>query len=490
MSCTRWPGGGAAVLFGALLWSGCHGDPGAGPPPRGGAGVAAEVATVTLEPERVVLLTELPGRTVPYLIAEIRPQVSGLIQARRFTEGAEVTAGEVLYEIDPSSYQAAQDHAQATVAAARANQATAVAIVAAARAGHATARATRDAAQAALASAVANRSRAEANAVPLRLREERFRELVGSKAVSQQDLDDVAAALQQAEAGIESARAAVQGAEVEIVRAEAAIEVSAAEIQRAEAAVQAATAAIQSAEAALEAARINLGYTRITAPISGVIGRSAVTTGALVTAHQPVALATIQQLDPIYVDVPQSTAERLRLQGRLADGRLTHAGAVHNGVQLRLEDGRDYPLEGTLQFRDVSVDPTTGSVILRMVFPNPEAVLLPGMFVRTIVKEGVNEQALLVGQPAVARDTKGNPYAWIVDEDGKARIRMLTLDRAIGARWLVAAGLAPGDRVIVEGHGLQRFRPGDAVRAVPLGAAPAGGPSPEAAGGPGAPKSN
>ncbi|MBN2492194.1 MAG: biotin/lipoyl-binding protein, partial [Planctomycetes bacterium] len=266
---------------------------------RGGAGAPVEVATVTLEPERLVLSTELPGRTAPYLIAEIRPQVSGLIQKRLFTEGADVKAGEVLYEIDPSSYQAAHDHAKAAVAAAKASHATAVAGVAAAKANHATALAARDAARTALASAQANLARAEANVTPLRLREERFRELVASKAVSQQDLDDVAAARKEAEAGVASTRAAVAGAEAEIVRAEAVIQVTEAGIQSAEAAVQGAEASIQSSEAALEAARINLGYTRITAPISGRIGRSAVTTGALVTAHQPLALATLQQLDPI-----------------------------------------------------------------------------------------------------------------------------------------------------------------------------------------------
>ena len=186
------------------------------------------------------------------------------------------------------------------------------------------------------------------------------------------------------------------------------------------------------------------------------------TVGALVTAYQPTALATIQQLDPIYVDVPQSTTELLRLQRRLEDGRLNHDGTNQNKVQLILEDGTRYPLEGTLQFRDVSVDPTTGSVILRVVFPNPKGLLLPGMFVRAVVKEGVNDQAILIPQQAVSRDPKGNPIALIVDAAGKVEQRMLTLDRAIGDQWLVSSGLAPGERVIVEG--MQKVRPGAAVK--------------------------
>ena len=466
----------AASAFVLLLVPGCERVRKA-PPPS-----VLEVATWTVQPESIVLTTELPGRTSPFLIAEIRPQVSGLIQKRLFTEGADVKAGEVLYEIDPSTYQAAFDSAKAVVASARANFAMATATVAAARAGHATALATRDAARTALSSARANQSRAEANAVPLRLRDRRFRELVESKAVSQQDCDDVAAALKQAEAGIESAKAAVQGAEAEIVRAEAAIQVAQAEIQSAEAAVQGAKAAIQSAEAARDAARINLDYARVTAPISGRIGRSAVTTGALVTAHQPLALATIQQLDPMYVDVPRSTSELLRLERRLADGRLANDGAVQNGVQLILEEGTTYPVEGTLEFRDVSVDPTTGSVILRMVFPNPRAVLLPGMFVRTVVKEGVNEQAILVPQQAVSRNTRGDPLVWVLDAKDQPQRRMLTLDRALGDRWLVTDGLAPGDRVIVEGWAKVPRMPTDTkIRVVPFTGKAAKNASPEPA---------
>jgi len=300
MNCQRWEHLIAAVLLAAFFVPGCKGRQESPPPP------VPEVATVTVGPQQFVLTTELPGRTLAYLVAEIRPQVSGLLQKRLFREGADVKAGDVLYEIDPNSYRAAYANAAAAVVLAKANHANALAAVTGAKAGHATALATRDAAKAALVAAKAAQSRAEANAVPLRLRAKRFRELVADKAVSQQDCDDASAALKQAEAGIESAVAMVRGAEADIVGAEAAIHVAEAKIQSAEAAVQSAKATIGSAEAGLETARISLGYTRITSPISGRIGRSTITTGALVTAHQPAALASIQQLDPIYVDVPQS----------------------------------------------------------------------------------------------------------------------------------------------------------------------------------------
>jgi membrane fusion protein (multidrug efflux system) len=340
---------------------------------------APEVATVTVARQPVLLTTELPGRTSPYLIAEIRPQVNGLIQKRLFTEGSDVQAGQELYQIDPAPFQAALDNAKAVLPA-------------------------------------------------LRSRTGRFKEALVDKAVSQQDFDDADAALKQA-------------------------------------------------EAALETARINLNYTHIVSPISGRIGASTVTDGAIVTAYQPTALATVQQLDPIYVDVPQSTSELLRLQQRLADGRLSHSETNQSTVQLVLEDGTQYPLEGALQFRDVSVDPTTGSVILRMVFSNPKGTLLPGMFVRALVKEGVIEQAILIPQQAALRDPKGNPYVLVVDAGGAVQPRPLALDRAIGDKWLVTSGLTTGDRVIVEG--LQRARPGMPVKEVP----------PDTAGKPGAPSS-
>jgi membrane fusion protein (multidrug efflux system) len=344
-----------------------------------------EAATVTVSQQSVVLTTELPGRTSPYRIAEIRPQVSGLIEKRLFTEGSEVQAGEVLYRIDPAPFQAVASSAEAAL------------------------------------------GRAEANLPALRSRAARFKELVAEKAVSQQNYDDAEAALRQAEADVLYWKATA------------------------------------------ETARINLNYTKIASPISGRIGRSTVTDGAIVTAYQPLALAAVQQLDPIYVDVPQSTAELLRLQGRLTDGRLARDGSNPNAVQLMLEDGSKYPLEGTLQFRDVTVDPSTATVTLRMVFPNPHRVLLPGMFVRALVKEGVHEQAILIPQQAVSRDAKGNPLALILDRNDMVQSRPLTLDRAIADQWLVTSGLAPGDRVIVEG--LQKVRPGAPAKEVPLGAA-------------------
>ncbi|TFH30830.1 MAG: efflux RND transporter periplasmic adaptor subunit, partial [Deltaproteobacteria bacterium] len=208
---------------------------------------------------------------------------------------------------------------------------------------------------------------------------------------------------------------------------------------------------------------------RVAAPISGRIGSSNVTEGALVTAQQPAPLSIIQQLDSVYVDVPHSTTELLRLKRSLEGGRLNQGGAGRNKVKLLLEDGSAYPLTGTLQFRDVTVDPTTGSVIQRVVFPNPDSVLLPGMFVRAVVREGVKERAILIPQQAVSRDPKGNPVALIVDAGGKVQQRMLTLDRAIGDRWLVTTGLASGDRVIVEG--MQKARTGASVKAVPFEAA-------------------
>ena len=213
-------------------------------------------------------------------------------------------------------------------------------------------------------------------------------------------------------------------------------------------ALAASEAAILQAKAALQTARINLGYTGITAPVSGRIGRSNVTEGAIVTAYQPVALAVIQQLDPIYVDVPQSSAKLLRLNRSLKSGRLNGKGENQKKVSMILEDGSDYPLEGTLQFRDVTVDSTTGSVILRIKFPNPDNILLPGMFVRAVVQEGIAEQAIIIPQQGVSRDPKGNPVALILNGEGKVAQRMLTLNRAMGDKWLVSSGLSAGDRLI------------------------------------------
>jgi len=368
----------SGVLIVGLIASGC-GSQQAAPPPA-----IPEVAIVTVNPERVVLTTELPGRVSAYFVAEIRPQVNGIVQERLFNEGSDVNAGSVLYQIDPAPYQAAYKNAVAALA------------------------------------------RSEANLPPIRLKAERFSQLIAVKAISQQDFDNAIAALNQAEADIEYSKAVV------------------------------------------ESARINLAYTRITAPIPGRIGKSNVTVGALATAYQGSAFATIQQLDPIYVDVTQSSANLLQLKRNMAAGRIKGNGPDQTRVKLLLEDGTPYPLEGTLKFSEVTVDPSTGSFILRIVFQNPKHILLPGMYVRAIVQEGKVENAILAPQQGVSRDPKGNPVALIVDGSGKVQQRMLTLDRAIGDRWLVNEGLNPGDRLIVEGS--QKVRPGASVKVVPLDA--------------------
>jgi membrane fusion protein (multidrug efflux system) len=258
------------------------------------------------------------------------------------------------------------------------------------------------------------------------LKAERYRELIAVKAISQQDFDNAVAALKQAEADIDYSKAAV------------------------------------------ESARINLAYTRITAPISGRIGKSNVTVGALATAYQGSPFATIQQLDPIYVDATQSSANLLQLKRNIAAGRIKGSGPDQARVELLLEDGTPYLQEGTLKFSEVTVDPSTGSFVLRMVFPNPKHILLPGMYVRAVVQEGVVDRAILVPQQGVSRDPKGNPVALIVDGSGKVEQRMITVARAMGDRWLVSEGLNPGDRLIVEGS--QKIRPGAAVKAVPFDA--------------------
>jgi membrane fusion protein (multidrug efflux system) len=253
---------------------------------------------------------------------------------------------------------------------------------------------------------------------------------------------------------------AVTDAEV----AEAALRSAEAQVKSDREGVAAADAAIQQAEAALKTAQINLGYTRMTAPISGRIGKSNVTIGALVTALQGNPLAVVQQLDPIYVDATQSSATLLRLKRNIASGLLKGNGPNQTRVKLLLEDGTPYPLEGTLKFSEVTVDPSTGSFILRMVFPNPKHILLPGMYVRAIIQEGEVDHAILVPQQGVSRDPKGNPVTLIVDGSGKVQQRVLTLDRAIGDRWLVASGLEPGEQVILEGA--QKVRPGASVKVV------------------------
>jgi membrane fusion protein (multidrug efflux system) len=413
----RFAAGG--VLTGLLILGGCGQQTGTGGPPQGGP---TEVAVVTIQPKRLVITTELAGRTSANRVAEVRPQVGGIIQKRLFTEGADVKSGQALFRIDPAPFQAALDNAAANLAAMQRNA---------------------DRARAALGASIANVTRQISTRVLARTNRDRFEEAFKDKAVSASQRDQAVTEAEVAEASLQAAEAQVESDRKAIAAAEA---------------------AVRQAEAALKAAQINLGYTLVTAPISGRIGRSGVTEGALVAAYQPVALAVIQQLDPIYVDVPQSTTELLRLRHRLEDGRLNRNGQFWNRVRLLLEDNVRYPWEGELQFREVTVDPTTGSVILRVVFPNPKGVLLPGMFVRAIVEEGVNPKAIRVPQQAVSRDPKGNPVALIVDAEGKVGQRMLTLDRAIGDAWLISSGLAPGDRVIVEG--MQKVRPGASVKVV------------------------
>jgi len=371
----------AGFLLASLLLVACKDQKSAeapAPPPP------PEVAVVTVQPQRVAITTELSGRTAPHQIAEVRPQVSGIIQRRLFTEGAEVKAGAPLYQIDPATYQAAYDNAAAAVAM------------------------------------------AEAALLPARLKAERLLELVKINAVSQQEYDEADAAFKLAQAEVAAARAA------------------------------------------LASARINLDYTTVKAPIAGRIGPSLVTTGALVTANQAGPLATIQELDPIYVDVTQSTADLLRLKRELASGRLQQPSPSQAQVHLQLADGSAYPLPGTLKFSDVSVNQGTGSVTLRMLFPNPEQLLLPGMFVRALLEEGIDEEALLVPQRGVTRNPAGNAMVMLVGAEEKVEARVIEAARTVGDSWLVSSGLQPGDRVILEGT--QRARPGTAVKAVPFGA--------------------
>ncbi len=406
------------ILLGGLLLTGCDRQqqaPATRPTPQ--------VSTVTVQPERIALTTTLPGRTSAFGVAEIRPQVSGLIQKRLFNEGANVKAGEVLYQIDPAPFKAALENAMATVTAAQKNA---------------------ERARAALLASSANVSRQKATLALAQKNRERFENAYKSKAVSTTQRDQAVTEAKVAESTLLAVEAQAESDRT---------------------AIAAADAAIQQAEAAMKTVRINLSYTQVTAPISGRIGKSNVTVGAIVTAYQPTPLATIQQLDPIYADMPQSTTDLLRLKRRLKEGQLEY-GADQNLVQLVQEDGTLYPLSGTLQFSDVTVDPTTGSVTLRALFPNPDGVLLPGMFVQAIVPEGINEEAILVLQQGVSRDPKGNPYALIVDAESKAGMRPLTLDRAIGSQWLVSAGLKPGDQVIVEG--LLMLRPGTLVKPSPF----------------------
>ena len=336
-----------------------------------------EVVIIKLEPRREVYTTALAGRIASFQVAEVRPQVGGILQQRLFTEGADVKAGQALYQIDPATYEAALDSAQAAL------------------------------------------MKAEANVTPARLKAERFRELLAIKAVSKQEYDDAQAAFKQAEADVAVNRAAGK------------------------------------------TARINLEYTKVRSPISGRIGKSAFTPGALVTANQAQALTSVRQLDPVYVDITQSSQDLLRLRAQFTNGELRSA-AEEAPVRLKLENGAMYPHEGRLQFTDVSVDESTGMVSLRALFPNPEHILLPGMYVRAVIAEGVDENALLVPQRALRRDPKGQASVLLVDGGGKVDVRLVDVGRTVGDSWQVLSGLKPGDRVIVEGG--QNVRPGMSVK--------------------------
>jgi membrane fusion protein (multidrug efflux system) len=346
----------------------------------------AEVTVVKLTAQPVTLTRELPGRTNPFLVAEVRPQVTGIVKRRLFTEGAMVKAGDVLYELDDAVYRAQYNSAKAALAKA---QATAEAAGSSAR---------------------------------------RSAELVKIDAVSAQDNDNAVAAMRQSEADVGAAEAAVQSAAV------------------------------------------NLGYARITAPISGRIGASSVTPGALVTANQATSLATVQQLDPIYVDVNQSASEWLRLKQDIDAGTVKSEGAG-TAAGILLEDGTHYAHDGKLQFADVTVDPTTGSFLLRVVVPNPKNTLMPGMYVRAVLAEGVRDNAVLAPQRGITRDQRGNASALVVGAGSKVEPRVVHVSRTIGDQWLVDDGLAAGDQLIVEG--LQKIQPGMPVHVVEAGAAPA-----------------
>ncbi len=379
------------ALAGSLFLAAC-GDDAAQQGAPGAAGPGAPAVTVlTVQAEPVPLATELPGRTTPYMIAELRPQVSGIVKARPFKEGSDVKAGQVLYRIDPAPYQAAYN------------------------------------------SAAANLARAEASVDAARTKAERYAELVKIEAVSKQANDEAVAALKQAQAEVGAAKAALQSA------------------------------------------RIDLGFTRVTSPISGRIGRSTVTPGALVTANQAQALATVQQLDPIYVDLTQSSAELLRMRRDFASGKVQRSTDATVPVELVLEDGSVYGARGKLAFSEVAVDEATGSVTLRAVFPNTEGELLPGMYVRARLSQGVRDDAILVPHAAVTRDPHGNATVMLVNAKGIVEARIVKAEQSLKDKWVVTEGLAPGERVIVEG--LQKAKPGTPVQAQQAGSPAAAAPA-------------
>jgi len=363
----------AAVLMlsGSFLLTGCDNnksEQAAQQPP--------EVGVVTLKTEPLKISTELPGRTSAYRVAEVRPQVSGIILKRNFVEGSDIKAGQSLYQIDPATYQAAYDSAKGDLA------------------------------------------QAQANARIAQLTVKRYKPLLGTKYISQQDYDTAVATAAQNDA------------------------------------------AVQVAKANVETARINLAYTKVTSPISGRIGKSSVTEGALVQSAQTTALATVQQLDPMYVDVTQSSEDFMRLRSELESGQLKQDDGKAS-VTLLMQNGNSYAQKGTLEFSDVTVDETTGSITLRAIVPNPDHTLLPGMFVRARLDEGTNPNAMLVPQQAVTRTPTGQATVMVVGADNKVESRKVTTSQAIGDKWLVTDGVKAGERVI--STGLQRAKPGAQV---------------------------
>jgi membrane fusion protein (multidrug efflux system) len=376
MSAERAPSSSRYALRSALLLAAalaaCNSEKAAAPQQQ----PQIQVSVVTLHPQPVAITAELPGRVSASLIAEIRPQVNGIIKSRLFREGSEVKAGDVLYEIDPSPYQAALD------------------------------------------SAVAAQHKAEAAVANAQVRADRYRELLQRNAGSKQDSDDANATLGQAQADVAAAKANV------------------------------------------EAARINLAYTKVTAPIDGRIDKSALTQGALVTANQAAILTTIRKLDPINVDVTQSSTNLLKFRNDIASGRLKFTGP-NVAVKLKLDTGDAYAQSGKLEFAEANINETTGTFSVRAEFPNPERLLLPGMFVRAEIQEGIAENNFLLPQRAVGRNTKGEATARFVSAEGKVEERVLVTRRNIGNNWLVDSGVKDGERIIVEGG--QLVRPGQTV---------------------------
>ncbi|MCE5351118.1 efflux RND transporter periplasmic adaptor subunit [Citrobacter koseri] len=361
------------IIISAALLAGCNdqGDTQAHP-------AEPQVTVHVVESAPLAVTTELPGRTTPFRIAEVRPQVSGIVLKRNFTEGSDIEAGQSLYQIDPATYQADYDSAKGALA------------------------------------------KSEAAAAIAHLTVKRYVPLVGTKYISQQEYDQAIADARQADAAVIAAKAAV------------------------------------------ESARINLAYTKVTSPISGRIGKSSVTEGALVTNGQATELATVQQLDPIYVDVTQSSSDFMRLRQSVEQGSL-HKDNTRSNVELVMENGQAYPLKGTLQFSDVTVDESTGSITLRAVFPNPQHTLLPGMFVRARIDEGIQPNAILVPQQGVTRTPRGDAMVMLVNDKDQVEARDVIATQAIGDKWLISKGLQPGDKVIVSG--LQKARPGEQVKA-------------------------